>query len=130
MTVRMDLRLPDRLHARLAELAESERRSVHAQTLFVLEGALAGREAGTGAPVRATVASPTSGPRPANVPEQTGPAEVEVPEGIPRDEGAVRVDERRDAAELRPTTVGGASTSPRVNAPSEFKPDPKPGGKR
>jgi hypothetical protein len=38
-----NLRLPDDLHARLAQAAEADRRSIHAEILFLLEESLSAR---------------------------------------------------------------------------------------
>ncbi|MER5727808.1 toxin-antitoxin system HicB family antitoxin [Streptomyces sp. NPDC002138] len=62
--VRVTLRLPADLHARLAAHAERERRSLNADLVYLLEGAIGpgGTEADSGRPARAARGNPDSTP--------------------------------------------------------------------
>jgi predicted HicB family RNase H-like nuclease len=44
MTVRMTVRLPDDLHARVTQSAAKDRRTLNAQMIVLIESALAARE--------------------------------------------------------------------------------------
>jgi plasmid stability protein len=108
VTVRMDLRLPDGLHARLRDRAAGERRSAHAQALLILEAGLGGEGEIAAVPDAEIGSAIPGGPSAAT--------EVTRPSGV--------------AAPSPPSPDPLRNAPARVNAPSEFKPDPKPGAKR
>lgn len=57
---RFALRLPDDLHEQLKEVAEGERRSLHAQILWLLERGLEGTDGGQETVVTLRAGTPTT----------------------------------------------------------------------
>lgn len=107
------VRLPEVLEARLRELASRERRSISAQIVVLLEGALAGREPG-GEDHRVS-GSVSGDSRPASV--SSDDTQEEAPASLPkRDLGA--------------GTPSGSVAAGGALGKRSFRPDPKGGRKR
>jgi len=129
----MTLRLDDALHEHLAEAAEREHRSLHAEIVVRLERSLGGSvERGATAPAVAVVPdTPESvavkAKRARAVMEQAQKALA--PREHPEDQGAIHTPpevieqmEREAAEESRPEPAG----APATKAPAEDKPTPPP----
>ncbi len=113
---RVDLRLSDGLHARLAAAAKAERRSLNAMAGLILERVL-----GEGEPWVVGVLSGGAAPA----------AAVQAARSV--DAGLARAPAASPSPSPRTSPLGGSAppvvSSPAPAGPSSFRPDPKPGRK-